>query len=100
MSADENGRPAAAADWPHLRGGPRGAGRGGPFDRADLAGGAPAAPPRRGARFRGTAPAEFAVWLRRILAGRMADAVRAARRGKRDVTRNRSLDAPESGRWE
>jgi len=35
----------------------------------------------------------MAAWLRRILACNLADALRALKRGKRDVGRERSLDA-------
>jgi RNA polymerase sigma-70 factor (ECF subfamily) len=42
--------------------------------------------------FRGSTPGERAAWLRRILAGKMADAVRALRSAKRDVGRERPLD--------
>jgi RNA polymerase sigma-70 factor (ECF subfamily) len=45
------------------------------------------------ARFRGQAPAEMAAWLRKLLACNLADARRAQARGKRDVHRERSLEA-------
>jgi RNA polymerase sigma-70 factor (ECF subfamily) len=44
-------------------------------------------------QFRGTTPAELAAWLRRILAGHLADARRRLHTDKRDVARERSLDA-------
>jgi RNA polymerase sigma-70 factor (ECF subfamily) len=44
-------------------------------------------------QFRGSSEAELAAWLRRILAHNLADAERALRRGKRDVARQRSLEA-------
>ncbi|MHB1425093.1 MAG: sigma-70 family RNA polymerase sigma factor [Gemmataceae bacterium] len=48
---------------------------------------------RQRQQFRGTAPPEMAAWLRRILACNLADALRALHRGKRDVDRERSLEA-------
>jgi RNA polymerase sigma-70 factor (ECF subfamily) len=45
------------------------------------------------ADFRGATEAELAGWLRRILARNLADVLRAAGRAKRDVGRERSLDA-------
>jgi RNA polymerase sigma-70 factor, ECF subfamily len=57
---------------------------------------------RQRERFRGTTEGEYAVWLRRILSGRLTDAVRAAHRAKRDAARVHSLDAAlaaSSGRW-
>ncbi|MBI3465270.1 MAG: sigma-70 family RNA polymerase sigma factor, partial [Planctomycetes bacterium] len=44
-------------------------------------------------QFRGQTEAELAAWLRQILAHSLADAIRALRRAKRDVTRERSLEA-------
>jgi RNA polymerase sigma-70 factor (ECF subfamily) len=44
-------------------------------------------------QFRGTTDAERAAWLRRILAHNLADAVRDLGREKRDVARERSLEA-------
>jgi RNA polymerase sigma-70 factor (ECF subfamily) len=44
-------------------------------------------------QFRGREPAEMAAWLRRMLACNLADALRALHRGKRDVNRERSLEA-------
>jgi RNA polymerase sigma-70 factor (ECF subfamily) len=44
-------------------------------------------------QFRGQTDAERAAWLRRILANNIADALRALGREKRDVARERSLDA-------
>jgi RNA polymerase sigma-70 factor (ECF subfamily) len=44
-------------------------------------------------QFRGTTSGEMAAWLRRILARTLADAQRDLHRGKRDVTRERSLEA-------
>jgi RNA polymerase sigma-70 factor (ECF subfamily) len=44
-------------------------------------------------QFRGRTPAEMAGWLRRMLACNLADALRAFSRGKRDVARERSLEA-------
>ena len=43
--------------------------------------------------FRGHTTAELAAWLRQILARNLANAVRDLRRDKRDVTRERSLEA-------
>jgi RNA polymerase sigma-70 factor (ECF subfamily) len=48
---------------------------------------------RQRANFRGGCEAEMAAWLRQILAGVLTDEQRAQRRAKRDVTRERSLDA-------
>jgi RNA polymerase sigma-70 factor (ECF subfamily) len=48
---------------------------------------------RQRQQFRGEAPPEMAAWLRRILACNLADALRALHRGKRDVDRERSLEA-------
>ncbi len=48
---------------------------------------------RQRGQFRGREPAEMAAWLRRMLACNLADAVRALHRGKRDVGRERSLEA-------
>ncbi len=44
------------------------------------------------ARFRGDTPAEQAAWLRRMLANNLANALRDARRLKRDPARERSID--------
>jgi RNA polymerase sigma-70 factor (ECF subfamily) len=44
-------------------------------------------------QFRGQGPAALAAWLRRLLACNLIDAARALRRGKRDVGRERSLEA-------
>ena len=44
-------------------------------------------------QFRGSTPAEMAGWLRGMLACNLADAVRAFSRRKRDVARERSLEA-------
>jgi RNA polymerase sigma-70 factor (ECF subfamily) len=48
---------------------------------------------RQRGQFRGRNPAELAAWLRRILACNLADAWRALKRGKRDLARERSLEA-------
>ena len=48
---------------------------------------------RQREQFRGATEAEYVGWLRRILAGRLADAGRAMHRAKRDADRVRSLDA-------
>jgi RNA polymerase sigma-70 factor (ECF subfamily) len=48
---------------------------------------------RQQALFRGQSDAERAQWLRRILAGTLADAIRALGRAKRDIARERSLEA-------
>ncbi len=45
------------------------------------------------AQFRGGTDAELAGWLRRLLACTLADALRGLGRAKRDVTRERSLEA-------
>ena len=44
-------------------------------------------------QFRGGSEAELAAWLRRILANNLANAVRDLHRGKRDLARERSLEA-------
>src|SRR5262249_47347788 len=46
-------------------------------------------------QFRGRTFAEQAAWLRQILARNLANAARDLGRGKRDVTRERSLEAAE-----
>jgi RNA polymerase sigma-70 factor (ECF subfamily) len=48
---------------------------------------------RKRDQFRGRSEAEMAGWLRQLLAFNLADAARAAGRAKRDVARERSLDA-------
>jgi RNA polymerase sigma-70 factor (ECF subfamily) len=48
---------------------------------------------RKKAQFRGQSEAELAVWLRQMLAYNLADALRALGRAKRDVARERSLEA-------
>jgi RNA polymerase sigma-70 factor (ECF subfamily) len=45
------------------------------------------------AQFRGTCEAERAAWLRQLLACNLVDALRGLRRAKRDVARERSLEA-------
>lgn len=44
--------------------------------------------------FAGSTPAELAGWLRRILGHNLANVLRDLRRAKRDIRRERSLDAP------
>lgn len=44
-------------------------------------------------QWRGTTEAEKAAWLRQILANKLLDALRSFRRTKRDVGRERSLEA-------
>ncbi len=48
---------------------------------------------RKQDQFRGQTEAETAAWLRRILARNLVDALRAFGRAKRDVARERSLEA-------
>jgi len=48
---------------------------------------------RKRAQFRGHTEAEMAGWLRQLLAFNLADALRAAGRAKRNVARERSLEA-------
>jgi len=48
---------------------------------------------RKRAQFRGQSEAEMAAWLRQMLACNLADAIRALARAKRDVARERSLEA-------
>jgi len=45
------------------------------------------------AQFRGGSAAQMAAWLRQMLARNLADAIRAQGRAKRDVARERSLEA-------
>jgi RNA polymerase sigma-70 factor (ECF subfamily) len=45
------------------------------------------------AQFRGSSEAALATWLRQILARNLADVFRAAGRARRDVSRQRSLEA-------
>jgi RNA polymerase sigma-70 factor (ECF subfamily) len=48
---------------------------------------------RKKAQFRGQTEAELAAWLRQMLTCNLADALRALGRAKRDVSRERSLEA-------
>jgi RNA polymerase sigma-70 factor, ECF subfamily len=48
---------------------------------------------RKRDQFRGHTSAELAAWLRQMLACNLADAIRALHRAKRDVARERSLEA-------
>lgn len=48
---------------------------------------------RKRGQFRGTGEAELAAWLRQMLAFSIADAHRAIGRAKRDISRERSLEA-------
>ena len=48
---------------------------------------------RQRQQFRGASPAEMAAWLRRMLACNLADAVRAWSRDKRNLARERRLEA-------
>jgi RNA polymerase sigma-70 factor (ECF subfamily) len=48
---------------------------------------------QKGHQFRGGSEAEYLAWLRRALENNLADAIRADGRAKRDVARERSLDA-------
>jgi RNA polymerase sigma-70 factor (ECF subfamily) len=48
---------------------------------------------RQRGQLRGQSPAQMAAWLRRMLACNLADGWRALHRGKRDVDRQRSLEA-------
>jgi RNA polymerase sigma-70 factor (ECF subfamily) len=48
---------------------------------------------RKREQFRGRSEAEMAAWLRQLLACNLADAMRALGRAKRDVARERSLEA-------
>lgn len=49
------------------------------------------------AQFRGTTEAERAAWLRQLLACTLVDALRGLGRAKRDVARERSLEAELAG---
>src|SRR6516165_7512544 len=44
-------------------------------------------------QFRGASDAELAAWLRQILANHLANTVRDLKRDKRDIDRERSIDA-------
>src|SRR5262245_56948084 len=44
------------------------------------------------AQFRGRTDAEYAAWLRQILARNLSNALRDFRRARRDVSRERSID--------
>jgi len=44
-------------------------------------------------QFRGSTPEELAAWLRQILKHNLVDALRARARAKRDIARERSLEA-------
>jgi RNA polymerase sigma-70 factor, ECF subfamily len=48
---------------------------------------------RKRDQFRGHTSAELAAWLRQMLACNLADSIRALHRAKRDVARERSLEA-------
>ena len=48
-------------------------------------------------QFRGTTDAERAAWLRKILTRNLADAMRHQHRAKRDVSRERSIEAEIDG---
>ena len=48
---------------------------------------------RQRGQFQGTSPPQMVAWLRRLLAGTLADAFKHLGRAKRDVTRERSLEA-------
>jgi RNA polymerase sigma-70 factor (ECF subfamily) len=48
---------------------------------------------RKRDQFRGHTGAELAEWLRQMLAFNLADSIRALHRAKRDITRERSLEA-------
>jgi len=52
---------------------------------------------RKRAQFRGEGEAEMAAWLRQMLAYAIADALRDLKRAKRDVARERSLEATLHG---
>jgi RNA polymerase sigma-70 factor (ECF subfamily) len=68
-------------------------GPGGPIEPSDLVQEVMLDAHRQRDQFRGTTDAEYKAWLRRILAGRLVDAVRAAKCEKRDAARVESLDA-------
>jgi RNA polymerase sigma-70 factor (ECF subfamily) len=69
------------------------AGGAGKIDASDIVQDALLEAVRQRARFRGTTDAEAAAWLRRLLTGKMIDALRHAHADKRDARRERSLDA-------
>lgn len=68
-------------------------GRAGKLDASDVVQQALLEGHRQRANFRGRCDAEMAAWLRQILAGVLTDARRALGRSKRDVARERSLEA-------
>jgi RNA polymerase sigma-70 factor (ECF subfamily) len=68
-------------------------GCGGKLDASDVVQQALLEAHRQRGNFRGRCEAEMAAWLRQILAGVLADAFRAMGRAKRDVARERSLEA-------
>jgi RNA polymerase sigma-70 factor (ECF subfamily) len=68
-------------------------GHGGKLDASDVVQQTLLEAHRQREHFRGHCDAEMAAWLRQILAGTMADARRALGRAKRDVARERSLEA-------
>jgi RNA polymerase sigma-70 factor, ECF subfamily len=66
---------------------------GGQLDPSDLVQQTLLAAHQQREQFRGQTPAQEAAWLRRLLAGTIANAWRALGRDKRDVSRERSLEA-------
>ncbi|MFO0811506.1 MAG: sigma-70 family RNA polymerase sigma factor [Gemmataceae bacterium] len=68
-------------------------GHGGRLEASDVVQQTLLAAHRQRGQFRGQTPAEEAAWLRRVLAGTLADAIRALGRGKRDISRERSVEA-------
>jgi RNA polymerase sigma-70 factor (ECF subfamily) len=68
-------------------------GRGAKVEASDVVQQALLVAHRQRANFRGRCDAEMAAWLRQILAGVLADAFRAQHRARRDVARERSLEA-------
>ena len=64
----------------------------GRFDPADLVQQSLLEAHQKREQFLGSSEAELAAWLRQILAHNLADALRAAQRGKRDVRLEQSLE--------
>ncbi len=74
-----------------------GPGMQGKLDASDLVQETLLAAHRKRSQFRGQTEAEMAAWLRQMLAMEIADARRGFKRGKRDIARERSLEATLDG---
>src|SRR5437764_9573484 len=69
----------------------------GKFDASDLVQRTLLEAHQKRAQFRGQGEAEMAAWLRQMLVYALVDARREFRRGKRDIARERSLEAAFEG---